>query len=38
MCLILPSSWQQRERDDVLQTENGVMSELPAVCQAKLTA
>ncbi len=38
MRLILPSSWQQRERDDVLRTENGVTSKLPAVCQAKLTA
>jgi len=36
--LILLSSWRQRERDDVLQTGNGVTPELSAMRQAKLTA
>jgi hypothetical protein len=31
MRLILPSSWQQRERDDMLPTKNGVTPELRAV-------
>ncbi|QYG06009.1 hypothetical protein KY494_22375 [Janthinobacterium sp. PAMC25594] len=31
MRLILPSSWRQRKRDDVLQTGNGVTPELRAV-------
>lgn len=38
MRLILLSSWRQRKWDDVLQTGNGVMPELPAMRQAKLTA